>query len=110
MCLRAWDPFESVCSRRNPAELGLSNYQQCNCAGNDGTRRCGLMPKLRLLSGSGDLGILAGFGFQVFSQGGSLIQDSFNRTEIDCRAQHVLFRQACSFDAESELRREFFAD
>ena len=81
------------------------------------------MPKLRTLSGSEVLGILAGFGFQPFSQRGShskvrriTAQGQSqtltipNHREIDRGTLHALFRQACRFIPELELRRVFFTD
>ena len=81
------------------------------------------MPKLRTLSGNEVLGILAEFGFQPFSQRGSHIKVRRisgqgqiqtltipNHREIDRGTLHALFRQACRFIPEPELRRMFFAD
>jgi predicted RNA binding protein YcfA (HicA-like mRNA interferase family) len=81
------------------------------------------MPKLRTLSGNEVLGILAEFGFQPFSQRGShskvrrIIGQGQTQTltipnhkEIDRGTLHAIFRQACRFVAESELRHRFFTD
>ena len=81
------------------------------------------MPKLRTLSGNEVLGILAEFGFQPFSQRGSHIKVRRisgqgqtqtltipNHREIDPGTLHGIFRQACRFVAEPDLRRKFFAD
>ena len=81
------------------------------------------MPKLRTLSGNEVLNILSGFGFQPFSQRGShvklrrVLKHGETQTltipshrEIDRGTLHAIFRQACRFIAEAELRREFFSD
>ena len=81
------------------------------------------MPKLRTLSGSEVLGILAEFGFQPFSQRGSHIKlrringqgqtqtlTVPNHKEIDRGTLHAIFRQACRFAGEFELRQRFFAN
>ncbi len=66
------------------------------------------MPKLRTLSGSEVLGILAEFGFQPLGQTQTLTIP--NHKEIDRGTLHAIFRQACRFVAESELRPRLFAD
>jgi predicted RNA binding protein YcfA (HicA-like mRNA interferase family) len=81
------------------------------------------MPKLRTLSGSEVLAILSDFGFQPVSQRGShvkvrrILEDGQSQTltipnhrEIDRGTLHALFRQACRFIAEPELRHMFFTD
>lgn len=81
------------------------------------------MPRLRILSGSDVLGILAGFDFQPFSQRGSHIKVRRttshgetqtltvpNHREIDRGTLHAIFRQACRFVAEAKLRQKFFVD
>ncbi len=81
------------------------------------------MPKLRTLSGNEVLGILADFGFQTLSQRGSHVKVRRitgqgqtqtltipNHKDIDRGTLHAIFRQACRFIAEFELRQRFFAD
>jgi predicted RNA binding protein YcfA (HicA-like mRNA interferase family) len=81
------------------------------------------MPKLRTLSGSEVLAILSGFGFHPHSQRGShlklcrVLDDGRRQTltvpnhrEIDRGTLHALFRQACRYIAEPELRRMFFTE
>ena len=81
------------------------------------------MPGLRTLSGSEVATILQDFGFELHSQRGSHVK--LRRTleggqtetltipkhkEIDRGTLHAIFRQACRFIAEPELRRVFFTD
>jgi len=79
------------------------------------------MPKLRVLSGREVLKILRKFGFQEFSQRGShiklrrVLEGGRSQTltvphheEIDRGTLHAIYRQACRFIPESELRGEFF--
>jgi predicted RNA binding protein YcfA (HicA-like mRNA interferase family) len=79
------------------------------------------MPKLRVLSGREVLKILGEFGFHVFAQRGSHIKlrrivsggrtqtiTVPNHDEIDRGTLHAIFRQACRFIPESELRNRFF--
>jgi predicted RNA binding protein YcfA (HicA-like mRNA interferase family) len=67
--------------------------------------------------------ILGDFGFQPISQRGShvkvrrILEDGQTQTltipnhrEVDRGTLHALFRQACRFIAEPELRRMFFTD
>jgi predicted RNA binding protein YcfA (HicA-like mRNA interferase family) len=80
------------------------------------------MPKLRVLSGREVLKILQEFGFQTFAQRGSHIK---LRRTVDGRTQtltvpnhaamdrgtlQAIFRQACRFISDSELRAWFFTD
>jgi predicted RNA binding protein YcfA (HicA-like mRNA interferase family) len=81
------------------------------------------MSKLRTLSGSEVLKILSSFGFEPFSQRGShikvrrILEHGETQTltipshrEIDKGTLQAIFRQACRFIPEPELRREFFTD
>lgn len=81
------------------------------------------MPKLRVLSGREVLQILREFGFEEFSQGGShvkvrrILDNGLaqtltvpNHKEIDRGTLHAIYRQACRFIAESELRARFFTE
>ena len=81
------------------------------------------MPKPRTLSGGEVLGILAEFGFKPYSQRGSHIKvrritDQSktqtltipNHREIDRGTLHAIFRQACRFVPEPEIRGMFFSD
>ena len=81
------------------------------------------MPKLRVLSGHEVLSILHEFGFQKFAQRGSHVKVRRvleggraqtltvpNHDEIDRCTLHAIFRQACRYIPESELRAEFFTD
>lgn len=81
------------------------------------------MSKLRVLSGPEVLKILCGFGFQEFAQRGSHIKvrrvlsdgrtQSLtvpNHDEIDRGTLHAIYRQACRFIPDSELRAEFYMD
>jgi len=81
------------------------------------------MPKLRKLSGDKVISILAGFGFRVQSQGGSHVK--LRRTpggheaqiltipkhrELDIGTLYAIFRQACRFVSEDELRKKLYSD
>jgi predicted RNA binding protein YcfA (HicA-like mRNA interferase family) len=79
------------------------------------------MPKLRVLSGREVLKILHEFGFQEFAQRGSHIKVRRvleggqrqtltvpNHNEIDRGTLQAIYRQACRFIPESELRAGFF--
>ncbi|MDZ4799625.1 MAG: type II toxin-antitoxin system HicA family toxin [Bryobacteraceae bacterium] len=81
------------------------------------------MPKLRTLSGSEVIALLGDFGFRPLSQRGShvkvrrILDDGQHQTltipnhhEVDRGTLHAVFRQACRFIAESELRRVFFTE
>jgi predicted RNA binding protein YcfA (HicA-like mRNA interferase family) len=81
------------------------------------------MSKLRTLSGAEVMSIFAGLGFRVLSQRGShvklrrIFEDGQTQTltipnhkEIDRGTLHAIFRQACRFIAEPELRRLFFTE
>ena len=81
------------------------------------------MPKLRVLSGREVLKILHGFGFEEFAQRGShvklrrVLEGGRAQTltvpdhdEIDRGTLHAIYRQACRFIPESELRAEFFTE
>ena len=81
------------------------------------------MPRLRKLSGDEVLSILAGFGFKIHSQRGSHVK--LRRTaegrntevltvprhsELDIGTLHAIFKQACRFVPEDELRKKFYSD
>jgi predicted RNA binding protein YcfA (HicA-like mRNA interferase family) len=81
------------------------------------------MPNLRTLSANDVLKILSKSGFHPFSQRGSHIKlrrilergekqtlTIPNHREIDRGTLHAIFRQACRFIPEPELRRQFFMD
>jgi predicted RNA binding protein YcfA (HicA-like mRNA interferase family) len=81
------------------------------------------MPKLRVLSGREVLKILHEFGFQDLAQRGSHIKVRRvleggqaqtltvpNHEEIDRGTLHAIYRQACRFVPESDLRTKFFTD
>ncbi len=81
------------------------------------------MARLRVLSGREVLKILRGFGFSDFAQRGShvklrcIAQDGRTETltvpnhdEIDRGTLHAIYRQACRYIAETELRAKFFTD
>jgi len=81
------------------------------------------MPKLRRLSGSDVVAILAHFGFQPLTQRGSHIKlrrvhpDGTKQTltvpnhrELDTGTARALFRQASRFIPEDELRPHFYTD
>jgi predicted RNA binding protein YcfA (HicA-like mRNA interferase family) len=80
------------------------------------------MPRAKVLSGREVLKILRDFGFEEFSQQGSHIKVRRvvkgqaqtlivpNHHEVDRGTLQAIFRQACRFIAESELRGRFFSD
>ena len=80
------------------------------------------MPKLKRLSGSEVISILSGFGFQIHSQRGShakLKRIEQGQTqiltvplhkELDRGTLQAIFRQACRFISDSELRSKFYTD
>ncbi len=81
------------------------------------------MPKLRRLSGDEVIAILKKFGFFVHSQRGSHVKlrritasgevQSLTiprHKELDVGTLHAIFRQACRFVPEDELRKEFYAE
>ncbi len=80
------------------------------------------MPKLKRLSGDEVIAILKKFGFTVHSQRGSHVKlrrvTAFGEVqsltiprhrELDVGTLHAIFRQACRFIPEEELRKEFYA-
>ena len=78
-------------------------------------------PRLRRLSGKDAIRILGLFGFEVAKQRGSHVKLRRNvdgasqvmtipaHAELDTGTLRVIFRQACRFVAEQELRRHFFS-
>ena len=81
------------------------------------------MPKLRNLSGRDLLRILAGFGFNLYSQRGSHIKvrrtlesgvhqtlTIVNHVEVDRGTLHAIYRQAGRFVPDAELRPHFYTD
>lgn len=81
------------------------------------------MSRLRVLSGREVLTILRGFGFQESAQRGSHVKVRRtlaggqtetltvpNHDEIDRGTLDAIYRQACRFVPEPELRAKFFAD
>jgi predicted RNA binding protein YcfA (HicA-like mRNA interferase family) len=81
------------------------------------------MPRLKNLSGDKVISILSGFGFEVRSQRGSHVK--LRRTvgghdtqvltipkhrELDMGTLYAIFRQACRFVPEDELRKKFYSD
>lgn len=81
------------------------------------------MPRLRVLSGREVLKILREFGFQDIAQRGShvkirrVLEDGQtqaltvpNHDEIDRGTLHAIYRRACRFIPEAELRAKFFTD
>ncbi|MFN3420242.1 MAG: type II toxin-antitoxin system HicA family toxin [Armatimonadota bacterium] len=79
------------------------------------------MPKLKRLSGDEVIAILSKFGFKVHSQRGSHVKLRRVTTsgevqsltiprhrELDIGTLHAIFRQACRFIPEEELRKEFY--
>jgi len=80
-------------------------------------------PKLLRLSGKEVLSILSKFGFTVHSQRGSHVK--IRRTtitgeiqsltivmhdELDIGTLRAIFRQACRFIAEDQLKKDFFSE
>ena len=80
------------------------------------------MPRLRRLSGNEVVSILSSFGFAVYSQRGShvklkRVKDEQNQTmtiplhkELDTGTLQAIFRQACRFIPDSQLRPKFYTD
>jgi predicted RNA binding protein YcfA (HicA-like mRNA interferase family) len=81
------------------------------------------MPRLKKLSGDNVVSILVGFGFQVHAQRGSHVKlrralpgknaevlTVPRHTELDIGTLHAIFKQACRFVAEDELRKRFYTD
>lgn len=80
------------------------------------------MPRLPNLTGGEVLQILRGFGFEQFSQRGSHIKVRRliagqvqtltipNHRELDRGTLQALFRQACRFIAEADLRSRFYTE
>jgi predicted RNA binding protein YcfA (HicA-like mRNA interferase family) len=81
------------------------------------------MPRLKKLSGDEVISILAGFGFKIHSHRGSHVK--LRRTEggrsteiltiprhseLDIGTLHAIFKQACRFVPEDELREKFYTD
>jgi len=78
-------------------------------------------PKLKRLSGRDVVGILAKFGFSAYSQKGShvkLRRVSIDRKqtltiamhdELDIGTLRAIFRQACRYIPEDQLRKEFYS-
>jgi predicted RNA binding protein YcfA (HicA-like mRNA interferase family) len=79
------------------------------------------MPKLRVLSGQDVLRIFNSFGFVVYAQKGqpregaevahprrAPVLDGPLHKEIDRGTLMAIYRQACRFIAEQELRDHFF--
>ena len=77
-------------------------------------------PKLRRLSGSDVISILRSFGFEVVTQRGSHVKlrrpggegsqvlTIPSHRELDAGTLRAIFRQACRFIAEQDLRPRFF--
>ena len=81
------------------------------------------MPRLKRLSGQQVIDILAGFGFFIHSQRGSHVKLKRISTagatqtltvprhhQMDLGTIQAIFRQACRFIPEDQLRAEFFID
>lgn len=81
------------------------------------------MPRLQTLSGTDVLRVLSEFGFVRVSQRGSHIKvqrvtlSGARQTltiplhaEVDRGTLHAIFRQACRYIPENELRRKFFTE
>ncbi len=83
------------------------------------------MPKLRRLSGKQVIRILEGFGFAVFNQRGRHVR--LQRITVEGEEQrivvavhgsrpistgtlHAIYREACAFIPEHELRPHFYTD
>ncbi len=82
-----------------------------------------MSPKLRALSGKEVLIILRHFGFEPIGQAGSHVKlrrrspggekqtlTIITHRELDKGTLHAIFRQACRFIPEQELRPHFFTD
>ncbi len=80
------------------------------------------MPKLKRLSGDEVIAIPGKFGFTVHSQRGSHVKlrrispsgevqtlTVPRHSELDIGTLRAIFRQACRFISEEELRKEFYA-
>ena len=81
------------------------------------------MAKLRVLSGLHVIEILRAFGFEEFGQRGShvklrrVLRDGRRQTltvpnhrEIDRGTLHAIYRQACRYVPEAQLRARFFLE
>jgi predicted RNA binding protein YcfA (HicA-like mRNA interferase family) len=82
------------------------------------------MPKLRRLSGKEAIKILESFGFEIFSQKGShirlqrIVQGEEQRLLVAVHGSKTLklgtlksiYRDACRFIPEDELRSHFYTD
>ncbi len=81
------------------------------------------MPKLRILSGQDIAGILLLFGFIVTGQKGSHIKTARintdgsrqtltipNHTHLDKGTLKAIYRQACRYIAENELKSHFYTE
>ena len=82
------------------------------------------MPKLRRLSGKEVIKILQGFGFEIFSQKGShirlqrIVKGQEQRLLVAVHGSKTLkpgtlksiYRDACRFIPEEELRPHFYTD
>ena len=81
------------------------------------------MPQLKRLSGDEVIAILSKFGFTVHSQRGSHVKlrrvtplgsvqtlTIPRHRELDIGTLHAIFRQACRFVPEDELRKEFYTE
>ena len=81
------------------------------------------MPRLKKLSGDEVISVLVSFGFKIHSQRGSHVK--LRRTaggrnteiltvprhsELDMGTLHAIFRQACRFVPEDDLRKAFYTD
>ena len=79
------------------------------------------MPKLKRLSGDEVIAIFNKFGFTIHSQRGSHVKlrrvtlsgevQSLTiprHRELDIGTLHAIFRQACRFIPEEDLRKEFY--
>lgn len=81
------------------------------------------MPKPRRLSGEDVIAIFAKFGFHVHSQRGAHVKlrrvtpggnaqtlTVPRHRELDIGTSHAIFRQACRFIPEDDLKPEFFTE
>ncbi|PKB68207.1 MAG: hypothetical protein BZY81_02530 [SAR202 cluster bacterium Io17-Chloro-G4] len=81
------------------------------------------MPRLRRLSGQQVINILSGFGFYIHSQRGSHVKLRRTPTtgalqtltvprhrKMDVGTIQAIFRQACRFIPEDQLRDQFYTD
>ena len=82
-----------------------------------------MSPKLKRLSGKELLSILLKFGFSVHSQRGSHVKlrrtlssgeiqslTTVTHDELDIGTLRAIFRQACRFIPEDQLKKEFYSD